>query len=641
MLSNIAAANKETIESWEGYKLSPVSVEKHVDLRYITGNTTLGEIKSKINTLSREYNPTKAGIEALMDRINSLGDVNIIWIDGDLKLNGTSIPNVNIFKDGKDLIVLKSNNLSEIFSTLRQYFYEKVINADDYKMKALSDLIESHITQEALKLRKVDSEANKQSLEELKQLHLSLTFGNLVQNFLYNSKLGKILDSHVNIQGQSGREEVNVLLEELTKTITSKRVQSTSRYRANPTSPNIAEHFVIVPDPQRIYRNRTIANATESDITIALAENFNTDGEHLTAKSAGEKLVKSELNKSSQEIADELWQQIVEKGLPQENILLNIAGNSIQRLTKSQEEYDRLVLEVISFLQQKGLKIREVRSRGQTGIDEAGTKAAIALNLPWTVFAPEGYAMQFKPGKFGKSGKEAFIKRFDPNYSEGIATINGVDDNGDGTLTITNPQTKETYIVRADKYKMVDDLLSISSRRIFPDPKLTAKSGGSITYNRTWEGIISEDITSTTKVLTGKNDKFWSELKPNTIIKFRNTFDKNDPNAEYIYVTVTGVSEITLDMANDSEFIQNWAAREGLSESYFKANILPKIKAGQKVYQVSYRLSDSRYDMSGIRRRQQLIEDAKTMRDYILGTKKLEDADMVQRFMSKFLNTEC
>jgi hypothetical protein len=61
------------------------------------------------------------------------------------------------------------------------------------------------------------------------------------------------------------------------------------------------------------------------------------------------------------------------------------------------------------------------------------------LNLPWTVFAPEGYTMQFKSGKFGKSGKEAFIKRFDPNYSEGITTINGVDDNGDGTLTITNP----------------------------------------------------------------------------------------------------------------------------------------------------------------------------------------------------------
>lgn len=632
MLSNIAAANKETIESWEGYKLSPVSVEKHVDLRYITGNTTLGEIKSKINTLSREYNPTKAGIEALMDRINSLGDVNIIWIDGDLKLNGTSIPNVNIFKDGKDLIVLKSNNLSEIFSTLRQYFYEKVILSDKNKTVALAKTLLRHIDSE---ITRFPDDSN------LKELKSQVRPENLIELVLYNHRLGRLLDSHVNIQGQSGREEVNSLLEELTKTITSKRVQSTSRYRANPTSPNIAEHFVVVPDPQRIYRNRTIANATESDITIALAEDFTTDGEHLTAKSAGEKLVKSELNKSSQEIADELWQQIVEKGLPQENILLNVAGNSIQKLTKSQEEYDRLVFEVISFLQQKGLKIREVRSGGQTGIDEAGTKAAIALNLPWTVFAPEGYAMQFKPGKFRKSGKEAFIKRFDPNYSEEVATINGVDDNGDGTLTITNPQIKETYIVRADKYKIADDLLSILSRRVFPDPKLTAKSGGSITYNKTWEGIISGDITSTTKVLTGKNDKFWSELKPDTVIKFRNTFDKNDPNAEYIYVTVTGVSEITLDMANDSEFVQNWAAREGLSESYFKTNILPKIKAGQKVYQILYRLSDPRYNMQGIRRRQQLIEDAKTMRDYILGTKKLEDADMVQRFMSKFLNTEC
>lgn len=566
-----------------------------------------------------------------MDRINSLGDVNIIWIDGDLKLNGTSIPNVNIFGDGKDLIVLKSNNLSEIFSTLRQYFYEKVILSDKDKTVTLAKTL----------LRHIDSEiARFPDDSDLKELRSQVRPENLIELVLYNHRLGRLLDSHVDIKGQSGREEVNVLLEELTKTITSKRVQSTSRYRANPTSPNIVEHFVVIPDPQLIYRNRTITNATESDITIALAENFNTPGEKRTAESAGEKLVKSELNKSSQEIADELWQQIVEKGLPQENILLNIAGNGLSNLTKDQETYDRIVFEVVSLLQQKGLKIREIRSGGQTGIDEAGTKAAIALNLPWSVYAPEGYAMKLKSGKTN-SGREAFIKRFDPNYSEGIATINGVDDNGNGTLTITNPQTKETYIVRADKYKMVDDLLSISSRRIFPDPKLTAKSGGSITYNRTWEGIISGDITSTTKVLTGKNDKFWSELKPDTVIKFRNTFDKNDPNAEYIYVTVTGVNEITLDMANDSEFVQNWTAREGLSESYFKANILPKIKAGQKVYQILYTLSDPRYNMAGVRRRQQLIKDARTMRDYILGTKKLEDADMVQRFMSKFLNTEC
>ena len=631
MLSSIATANKETIESWEGYKLSPVSVEKYVDLRYITGNTTLGAIKSKINTLSREYNPTKAGIEALIDRINSLGDVNIIWIDGDLKLNGTSIPNVNIFGDGKDLIVLKSNNLSEIFSTLRQYFYEKVILSDKNKTVTLAKTLLRHIDSEIVRF---PDDSN------LKELRSQVRPENLIELVLYNHRLGRLLDSHVDIKGQSGREEVNLLLEELSKNISSKKVQTISRYSVNSTSPNIAEHFAVVSDPKSLYRNRTIENAKESDITIQLAEKFDTAGEKLTTTAAGNKLIIAELNASSQEIADELWQQIVEKGLPQENILLNIAGNGLSNLTGDQETYDRKVFEVISLLQQKGLKIREIRSGGQTGIDEAGTKAAIALNLPWTVLAPEGYAMKLKSGKTS-FGREAFIKRFDPNYSEGIATINGVNDNGDGTLTITNPQTKETYIVRADKYKMVDDLLSISSRRIFPDPKLTAKSGGSITYNRTWEGIISGDITSTTKVLTGKNDKFWSELKPDTVIKFRNTFDKNDPNAEYIYVTVTGVSEITLDMANDSEFVQNWAAKEGLSESYFKANILPKIKAGQKVYQVSYRLSDPRYNMSGIRRRQQLIKDAKTMRDYILGTKKLEDADMVQRFMSKFLNTEC
>ena len=199
-------------------------------------------------------------------------------------------------------------------------------------------------------------------------------------------------------------------------------------------------------DAERSYLSRTRQNAEWSDITIALGEDLTTTGELQTAKLAGAEVVEEErtnargekyttvikvtnpkkgkyiginLNiiSSAKAIATEIYNQIIERNLPIYNIKLNIAGNGIYTLKSEQASYDKLLTEVLKALQDKGITISEVRSGGQTGIDEAGIKAAISLGLKASILAPKGYRFRGKDNK-DVSNKELFVKRFNSDYKE-------------------------------------------------------------------------------------------------------------------------------------------------------------------------------------------------------------------------------
>ena len=199
-------------------------------------------------------------------------------------------------------------------------------------------------------------------------------------------------------------------------------------------------------DTERSYLSRTRQNAEWSDITIALGEDLTTTGELQTAKLAGAEVVEEErtnardekyttvtrvtnprkgkyvginLNtvSSAEAIATEIYNQIIERNLPTNNIKLNIAGNGIYTLKSEQASYDKLLTEVLKALQGKGITISEVRSGGQSGIDEAGIKAAVSLGLKASILAPKGYRFRGKDNK-DISNKELFIKRFNPDYKE-------------------------------------------------------------------------------------------------------------------------------------------------------------------------------------------------------------------------------
>ena len=199
-------------------------------------------------------------------------------------------------------------------------------------------------------------------------------------------------------------------------------------------------------DTERSYLSRTRQNVEWSDITIALGEDLTTTGELQTAKLAGAEVVEEErtnargekyttvtrvtnpkkgkyvginLNtiSSAEAIAMEIYNQIIERNLPTDNIKLNIAGNGIYTLKSEQASYNKLLTEVLKALQDKGITISEVRSGGQSGIDEAGIKAAVSLGLKASILAPKGYRFRGKDNK-DISNKELFIKRFNPDYKE-------------------------------------------------------------------------------------------------------------------------------------------------------------------------------------------------------------------------------
>lgn len=161
------------------------------------------------------------------------------------------------------------------------------------------------------------------------------------------------------------------------------------------------------------YPSRTRENANWSDITIALAQDFNTAGEKLTKRAAGNKYVSSVLaaeSNDASEIAENLYNQIKTKGKT-DNLKINIAGNGIYSMKQSQSYYNDLMTQILMKLQDKGVTISEIRSGGQTGIDEAGIIAAQRLGIPNEVHSTANFMFRDKSGK-DISDEQAFKNRF-------------------------------------------------------------------------------------------------------------------------------------------------------------------------------------------------------------------------------------
>ena len=182
----------------------------------------------------------------------------------------------------------------------------------------------------------------------------------------------------------------------------------------------------IIEDNARNYGHRTWANAEWSDITLAFAVDFRSPGEITTKKAAGDKHIGFQLN--ADEVIDEfdnasLWEGKARRfatfirqnpHYTEDGIKLNIAGNSMITLAAREIEEDQaeeVVYNVIKGLLAAGIKIDEIRSGGQTGIDEFGIKAAQRLGLICSILAPKGFRMHYREGE-EIEGREPFVRRF-------------------------------------------------------------------------------------------------------------------------------------------------------------------------------------------------------------------------------------
>lgn len=171
------------------------------------------------------------------------------------------------------------------------------------------------------------------------------------------------------------------------------------------------------------YRQRTWDNAG-ADVTIAFAFDFNTAGEKLTKKAVLFQK-RSYIGVSLEGFEENFYwnvsfvvkrlNRMVEYGKPE--LTLNIAGNGIYTCAKHGSNQAKVDAKLFMFLaavvkhKEARYKFTLIRSGGQTGVDEAGIKAALRLSIPALVHAPDDWVFRGEDGK-DISSETHFKERF-------------------------------------------------------------------------------------------------------------------------------------------------------------------------------------------------------------------------------------
>ena len=163
------------------------------------------------------------------------------------------------------------------------------------------------------------------------------------------------------------------------------------------------------------YPIRTKENADWSDITLDFTESDKGSGgrNELTKRVAGKKYIHFKLHSEGDNSydANEILEAIKQAGLPTKNIKLNITGSEIGKLKETQERYNEEIERILNDLLDLGITISEIRTGGQTGIDEAGIIAAQRLGIPNEVHTTSDYKFRDKSGR-DISDEQAFKVRF-------------------------------------------------------------------------------------------------------------------------------------------------------------------------------------------------------------------------------------
>lgn len=166
------------------------------------------------------------------------------------------------------------------------------------------------------------------------------------------------------------------------------------------------------------YKPRTVLNVEQSDATIAFFVDEFSPGELLTKRSCsvqGKRYLGINLGITNRSQFWQNTQDIIDFLVGVGH--LNIAGNSLPTLLKhevNQENIDDAVMEYLKeaiegFEGNHALKL--IRSGGQTGVDEAGLKAAVKLGVSAVCLAPKNWMYRDENGVDIKDEKR-FKARF-------------------------------------------------------------------------------------------------------------------------------------------------------------------------------------------------------------------------------------
>ena len=243
----------------------------------------------------------------------------------------------------------------------------------------------------------------------------------LIEDLREKAKGKTLTDSFANTRVNQARALADILNQ--TQRDQHQRTEETSTI----TSSNLSKNYYIKDKNLTItasssvdYKSRTIDNIEQSDVTIALASDFKSLGEKLTKKEAESRnkyvseIIGERSNNNAKEIAESIFNQIKKLGIDTSKpVDLNIAGNGIyQKGMPSQEEVDTLVTDILRELQKLGLQIKSVRSGGQTGVDEAGVKASLALGLPTIIHGTKDFKFRKEASKDISDKIDQYLKRF-------------------------------------------------------------------------------------------------------------------------------------------------------------------------------------------------------------------------------------
>lgn len=202
-------------------------------------------------------------------------------------------------------------------------------------------------------------------------------------------------------------------------------------------------------EPTTGYRNRTIKNAS-ADATIAIATDFSSAGERLTHNAVinqGKKYIPLDANSFALLLRPESIKKIVDDLNSVNAKTLNIAGNGIYTMkgayTQQQvDAFTQKLLKAVTEHPDLKNKIESLRTGGQTGFDEAGTKAGVALGIPTRILAPKGWKFRDITGRDISSETE-FKSRFGDVLSE-MPTEEVITDSSKEVVTITGTRDRTT-----------------------------------------------------------------------------------------------------------------------------------------------------------------------------------------------------
>jgi len=197
-----------------------------------------------------------------------------------------------------------------------------------------------------------------------------------------------------------------------------------------PPSPQKSEKGIHFINRGQGYKPRTRENAS-ADMTIAVASDFSSSGEILTKTSVEEQKkiyvpidISSSLEFTKKDISDIVSQL---NKVPKLGVSINLAGNGIYTFAgkytqKQLDTYMYNLLEAIQRHPNLNKEIIEVRSGGQTGIDEAGAKAGARLGINTIVLAPADWAFRPKHGQDIRNNEQAFKARFSTGFFQAEGT---------------------------------------------------------------------------------------------------------------------------------------------------------------------------------------------------------------------------